>query len=125
MGTIFVNDIKVYAHHGCMPEERRIGSDYIVNIEVKADLSKSAITDNLEDTVDYVSINQIVKDQMAISSNLLEHVAQRIINAIIEKHDEVREVVVDVSKINPPINGDVKSVTVKQSFKTMPIKKID
>ena len=76
MGVITVSGIRVFAYHGCMAEERQIGSDYIVNVEVCADLSTSAKSDSLEDTVDYVSINQIVKQQMAISSNLLENVVE-------------------------------------------------
>lgn len=114
MGIISVNEIKVFAYHGCMPEERKIGSDYIVNVEVEADFYKSAQTDQLNDTVDYVSINQIVKQQMAISSNLLEHVVQRVIDVILEKHPIISRVEVEVFKINPPINGDVKSVSFKQ-----------
>ena len=53
MGIISVSGIRVFAHHGCMSEERLIGSDYIVN--EGADLSISANTDRLEDTVDYVN----------------------------------------------------------------------
>lgn len=117
MGTIRVNEIRVFAYHGCMSEERMIGSDYIVNVEVQADFSKSAVTDQLEDTVDYVSINDIVKQQMGIASNLLEQVVQRIIDAISKKHSNVLEVEVEVFKMNPPINGDVASVSVKQHYK--------
>lgn len=116
MGIISVSGIRVFAHHGCMSEERLIGSDYIVNVEVCADLSISANTDRLEDTVDYVSINQIVKEQMAISSNLLEHVVQRILEAIAIEHPCVSKAEVEVFKINPPINGDVSSVSVKRQY---------
>ena len=116
MGVITVSGIKVFAHHGCMAEERQIGSDYIVNVEVCADLSTSAKSDRLEDTVDYVSINQIVKQQMAISSNLLENVVQRILDSIASSHPNVLRADVEVFKINPPINGDVASVSVKQRF---------
>ena len=57
MGTIQVNNIKLYAFHGCLDEEAKIGSEYRVDVEVKADLRKSAKTDALVDTIDYVHLN--------------------------------------------------------------------
>ena len=56
MGTIRLKNIKIYAFHGCLAEETKIGSDYLVNLEVKANLSKAASSDNLLDTVDYVRL---------------------------------------------------------------------
>ena len=79
MGIIEVRNIKVFTNHGCLEEEAKIGSEYRVDIKIKADLSKSAKTDNLSDTVDYVHLNKIAKEEMAIRSKLLEQVAQRII----------------------------------------------
>ena len=70
-----------------------------------ADLSTSAKSDSLKDTVDYVSINQIVKQQMAISSNLLENVVQRILDSIASSHPNVLRADVEVFKINPPIKS--------------------
>ena len=82
MGIIQVNNIKIYAFHGCLDEEAKIGSDYRVDVEIKANLQKSSKTDELIDTVDYVHLNFIVKEEMAIRSKLLEHVAERIIYRI-------------------------------------------
>jgi len=108
-----VNDIKVYAFHGCMEEEGRIGSDYIVNLEVEADMVLPAKSDTLEDAVDYVSLNKIVKEEMLVSSKLLEHVAQRIIDRILKQFPGVVGVEVSVAKQNPPIGGDVGEVCVR------------
>jgi dihydroneopterin aldolase len=112
MSTIRLRDIRLYANHGCLSEEEKIGSDYLVNLEVKADLETAAATDNLRDTVDYVHLNKIVKQQMAIRSKLLEHVGKRIIDNIFSEIPSVREVKVAVSKVNPPIGGDVAEVSV-------------
>ncbi len=112
MGIIEVTNIKVYAYHGCLAEETKIGSDYLVNVSVKADLANAAASDNLKDTVDYVHINHIVKEEMAIAAKLLEHVADRIIQRILLEINIVMEVSVAVSKINPPIGGDVEKVTI-------------
>ncbi len=93
-----------------------IGSDYRVDLEISADLSLPAESDKLSETVDYVHLNNIVKEEMGIRSNLLEHVAKRIINRILQEIPEVTNVIVEVSKINPPIGGDVESVTAVLEF---------
>ena len=80
MGTIKLKNIRTYSFHGCLEEEGKIGSDYVVDLEVKSDLRKSALSDDLNDTVDYVHLNKIVVEEMAIRSHLLEHVAQRVID---------------------------------------------
>lgn len=117
MGIIKVENIRVFAYHGCLTEETKIGSDYRVDLEVEANLQKSAKTDKLTDTVDYVFLNRIIKDEMAIPSQLLETVAKRILNRIFKEDKMVKKVTVWVSKINPPIGGDVEKVTIKMSDK--------
>lgn len=112
MGKIYVTNIRVYAYHGCLEEEAMIGSDYRVDLEISADLSVSAKSDNLEDTVDYVHLNHIVKEEMKVRSKLLEHVAQRILDRIFLELQLVTQVKIKVAKINPPIGGDVQEVTV-------------
>jgi dihydroneopterin aldolase len=93
-------------------EESKIGSDYSVDLEIKTDMRKSAESDDLHDTVDYVHLNKIVVEEMAIRSKLLEHVAHRIIKRIFDEIPAVSRAIVSVSKLNPPIGGDVEAVTV-------------
>ena len=112
MGKIILNEIRVYAFHGCM-EEEKIGSDYIVNLEVETDMINPAKTDDIVDAVDYVSLNKIVKEEMSVSSKLLEHVAQRIIDRVLKQFSEVESIEVSVAKQNPPIGGDVGEVCVR------------
>ena len=112
MGKIKLNNIRVYAQHGCLKEESVIGSDYRVDLKVKTDLSRPSSTDSLSDTVDYVHLNAIVKEEMAIKSKLLEHVAKRILNRIFSEINSISKATITVSKINPPIGGDVESVSV-------------
>jgi len=117
MGVIKVRNIRVYAYHGCLVEEGKIGSDYRVDLTVRADLSKSAKSDDLNDTVDYVHLNKIVKEEMAIRSKLLEEVANRIIIRILDELSIVKKVTVAVSKLNPPIGGNVAMVTIEMTKK--------
>jgi len=109
---IDVKGIRLFAYHGCMDEESRIGTDYDVDVSVWADLSKSAETDKLADTVDYVALNRIVKEEMAIRAKLLEVVAKRIVERILQEHPMVEKAEVSVSKLAPPIQGDVERVSV-------------
>jgi dihydroneopterin aldolase len=117
MGVIKLNNIRTFSFHGCLVEESKIGSDYRVDLEVVTSLKKSAKTDNLKDTVDYVLLNKIVKDAMSIRSKLLEHVAKRIIDTIFEEIRTVKNVKISVAKLNPPIGGDVESVEISMKGK--------
>ncbi|MBS9773965.1 MAG: dihydroneopterin aldolase [Tenacibaculum sp.] len=112
MGIIQVNNIKIFTNHGCLEEEAKIGSEYRVDIEVKSDLTKSSISDNLNDTVDYVHLNRIATEEMAIRSELLEHVAKRILDRIFKEITLVEKAKVCVAKINPPIGGNVAQVVI-------------
>ena len=112
MGKIQVNNIKLYANHGCLNEEAMIGSWYRVDIEVNVDLTKSSISDDLEDTVDYVQLNHIVKEEMVIRSKLLEEVANRILDRFFLELKMIKSATVSVAKINPPIGGNVQEVVI-------------
>ncbi|MFT7119331.1 MAG: dihydroneopterin aldolase [Flavobacteriales bacterium] len=115
MHKIQLENVRIYTNHGCLLEEDLIGSEYRVDLQITADLSKSAQTDELLDTVDYVSLNAIIVEEMAVRSKLLEHVAQRILDRIFKEEYLVEKAEVKVAKINPPIGGDVQSVVVIMS----------
>jgi len=112
MGIIRLTNIRVFTNHGCLIEEAKIGSEYRVDLEIKADLRKSSETDELADTVDYVHLNRIVVEEMAVRSKLLEHVAKRIVVRVFDELPMVSRILLEVSKINPPIGGDVQQVTI-------------
>ena len=117
MGIIKVENIRVFAHHGCLQEETKIGSDYRVDLKVEANLQTSAKSDKLIDTVDYVLLNRIVRDEMSKPAYLLETVGKRILNRIFKESILVKKATVWVSKLNPPIGGDVEKVTIKMTDK--------
>ncbi|NRA12012.1 MAG: dihydroneopterin aldolase [Crocinitomicaceae bacterium] len=107
-----VNGIKLYAFHGCLPEEEKAGGNYTVDIYLETDFSEAASTDDLSKTVDYVIINKIVKQEMSIRSKLIEHVGQRIYNEIKKTVKNIDFLRVKVTKECPPINGDVNNVAI-------------
>ncbi len=110
--TVKVENLKIYAFHGCMEEEKVIGSDYIVNICATCSVGKKAFEDEIEGTVDYADLARIVKREMYIRSKLLEAVVNRIINCCFDEISVLDQISVTVSKLNPPINADVDSVSV-------------
>jgi dihydroneopterin aldolase len=120
MGLITVEGIRVFAYHGHLPEEAKLGGHFIVNIWVTADTTKVEKSDDLSDTVDYVKIIEIVKQQMAIRSDMIEHPARRIVDAILPLQ-KVQKVKVEVQKIAPPIDAtfDKISVTIKAERKDL------
>lgn len=112
MGKIQLNNIKIRAYHGCLKEERLIGSNYCIDLEVTADLTQPSRSDELSETVDYVVLNQIIREEMAVRSVLLEHVAQRIIDRIFDEASKVTAIKIKIAKTTPPLKGDIESVAV-------------
>lgn len=108
---ITVEGIRGYGYHGCMDEEARIGQLYIIDVYVDTDFMEAARQDDLAKTVDYVWVNQVVKEELAMRAKLIEHVALRIAERI-HTDERVSGVQVRVCKPAPPINGDVEKVCV-------------
>lgn len=110
MGMIEVNGIKVYAYHGCLSEEGRIGGHYRVDIGVEGDLARAERSDKLVDTIDYGRITAIVVEEMAKRSQLIEHVAARILDALKVEWPGGFRWRVRLVKEHPPIAGAVDQV---------------
>ena len=112
MGIIKVNKIRVHAFHGCMPEETAIGTKFEVNVNIETNFSEAAKNDDLNKTVDYVTVREISEREMAIPSKLIEHVAYRIKQALLNEIPLIDSCTVEVVKFNAPMGGDVESVSV-------------
>ena len=115
--TVKVENLKIYAFHGCMEEEKVIGGDYVVDICAVCSVGKKAFGDEIKGTVDYVDLARIAKREMSIRSKLLEAVVNRIISSCFNEISVLEQISVTVSKINPPINADVASVSVSMEKK--------
>ena len=104
-GTIELAGMEFHSFHGCLESERREGNTFVVDFVCDCDLTAAAGSDSLEDTLDYSAIYRIVASQMSTPSNLLEHVASRIVDAISAAFPELGAFKVTVSKKNPPVQG--------------------
>lgn len=112
MNKILVEGIKIYAYHGCLEEEGKIGCNYIVDVAIETDFTDAAKADDLKKTIDYVVVYDVVKQQMAIRSKLIEQVGQRILNELKKQFSTIKKVEVKLSKLNPPMNGNVERVSI-------------
>jgi dihydroneopterin aldolase len=110
---IAVEGIKVYAYHGCLDEEAKIGGNYIVDVYMETDFTKAAHTDDLTRTIDYCAVYEIVKKEMAVRSKLIEQVAGRIHSTITKSFTAVTKTRVRLTKLSPPMNGNVEKVFVE------------
>ena len=115
--TVKVENLKIYAFHGCMAEEKIIGSDYVVNICAVCSVGKKAFEDEIGGTVDYVDLARIAKREMSVRSRLLEAVVKRIIDCCFNEISVLDQISVTVSKLSPPIDADVESVSVSMDKK--------
>ena len=110
---ILLENLKIYAYHGVLPEENIIGTYYILNVEIHADLWKTTETDDLNDTISYAEINDLIHAEMKIPSKLLEHVAGRIINKIQENFPKISFIKIKITKTNPPMKGEMDGASVE------------
>jgi dihydroneopterin aldolase len=105
--------MEFFSYHGCFEEEQIIGNKFLVSIDIETDFSKAAINDNLEDTINYQSVYNIINKEMTTASKLLENTAYRIINKLFETFNQIQVINIIISKLNPPIGGKVEKVSIR------------
>lgn len=109
--------MRFYAHHGCFEQEQVIGTHFSVDLSFETDTSKAEVSDNIADTVSYLDVYQVVKAEMMKPSHLLEHVARRVGESVLKNFPSVDSVTVKISKLNPPLGGQMDSVSVELLIK--------
>lgn len=111
--TIELNDVRLYAFHGVLEQERRVGGEYSVSLRVHYNISKAMESDHVDDTLNYALLLDIIKEEMAQPSDLLEHVAGRIGTAIANRFAEVEGIDISITKKNPPLGVRCAGATVE------------
>ena len=110
---ICLRNVRFRAFHGVMPQERRVGGDFLVNLRVGYPLEKAMQSDEVGDTLDYAALYAVVRKEMMQPSNLLEHVAGRIAEAIVRHFPEVTSIDLELTKQNPPMGADCDGASVE------------
>jgi dihydroneopterin aldolase len=116
MSKITIENMEFYAYHGHFEEEQKIGTWFSLDLTMDVDTSKAELSDELDDTVDYSAVYQVVKEQMMIPSKLLEHVGRRILNTIKERFPDVKDATLKIRKMNPPLGGKMAFVALEFSM---------
>ena len=110
---VFLNGMRFYAYHGVLPQERRVGGWYTLTLRVGYDLSQAMLTDCVDDTLNYATLYQIADREMSVPSQLVEHVACRIVRAVQDTFPALSSIDLWLTKENPPMGGDTKGAGVE------------
>lgn len=112
MGVIRIEQMEFYSYHGHYEEERIVGNRFLVDLMMETDCSAASQSDVLEDALDYQKAYELVQEEMKQKSFLLEHIARRILDTLFNNFDNLELAEVKVSKLNPPMGGKIKAVSV-------------
>lgn len=118
MGVIRIEDMEFYAYHGHYHEEQIVGSHFLVDVIIDTDTSRAGVSDQLHDTLNYQTAYGIVKREMEKTSNLLEHIATRILESLLAELTGINSATVRVSKLNPVMGGRIGRVSVEVSHES-------
>lgn len=114
--SIFISDLRLYAYHGVLPQERLVGGEYVVSLRVHYDFSRAMETDCVDDTLNYADLCALVGREMDVPSLLLEHVAGRIVRSILDQWPEATAIDLRITKVNPPMGADCGGAGVELHF---------
>ena len=103
---IYLRNVRFHAFHGVLPQEGIVGNDYLVNLVLDYDFSSAMKTDDLQGTLNYAEVYQKVREEMAVPSKLLEHVAGRIAYRLFFDFPEIQKLQLSITKVNPPMGAD-------------------
>lgn len=115
MGIVEIEGMHFYAYHGHFEAERIVGNDFLVDVWLETDCLKAAASDDLEDALNYQAVYDLIKKEMQVKSHLLEHVAGRILNALFVDFPSIQKARIKVSKLNPPMGGQIEKASVTLS----------
>lgn len=103
MITISLENLKIFANHGIYKEEQLVGGEFEVNLEVFFEESRDIL--QIDDTINYVSLHEIVKNRMKVHTPLLETVGMYIVEDIKLKFPQITKCIIKICKISPPVTN--------------------
>lgn len=103
---IYIRSLRMHAFHGVLPQERVVGNDYMVDVSAEYDISRAVATDNVADTLNYADMCKAINDEMAVPSQLIEHVAGRVAERLFRLFPAITSLRLSITKVNPPMGAD-------------------
>lgn len=116
LALIEITNMEFHAFHGCYKEEKIVGNKFVVDFEYECDVEYAAKHDSIQDTISYLDVYQIIKEQIMIKSDILENVAERALDSVVSKYDKIETAKIKISKMTPPLGGYVDRVSVTLKF---------
>lgn len=113
LSFIYLSDVRIHAFHGVDTQETAVGADFIINLKVGYPIEQAMQTDDLDDTLSYAEMFNIIKHEMQQPSKLLENVAGRIANGIVSAFPNISSIDLSITKENPPMGADCKGAGVE------------
>ena len=110
--VIELENMSFQAFHGCYDLEKVVGNRFLVDLAIEVEAGEAAREDDLSKSVNYLTVYEVVREQMGVASNILENVALRIIDALYAQFPEITRVTAKVSKLAPPLGGKIEKVSV-------------
>ncbi len=111
--SIFLRNVRFYAYHGVLPQERLVGGEYVLNLKADYDVSRAMRTDDVADTLNYAAVFEMVRHEMGVPSALLEHVVGRIGECLFREFPQIRSLDISLCKSNPPMGSDSEGAGVE------------
>lgn len=113
-----MDNMRFYAYHGVSQQEAAVGNYFTVGLSIEAPMGEAIDNDNLEGTIDYARVYELVKKEMDIPSKLIEHAAGRILKTLKKSFPQIKEIEISLSKQNPPMGADLQSagVVLKETY---------
>lgn len=106
MDKIKLKNLGFYGYHGVLEAENVLGQKFFVDLELGVSLKKAGDSDNVEDTVHYGMVYDLVKSIVeGPALNLIEAVAEKTIEAIFKNFEKVESVKMELKKPEAPVNG--------------------
>ena len=120
MNAILIKGLRLYAYHGVLPQEQKVGAYFTIDLRLETDFRQAMETDLLEGTVSYVEVCDVVRHEMAKPSRLLEHVGGRIMSTLHRRFPTIRSAKLRLMKDNPPMGADLQGagIEIEEHFPT-------
>ncbi|MCT4615987.1 MAG: dihydroneopterin aldolase [Marinifilaceae bacterium] len=115
MAIIELEGLEYYAYHGCFKEEQIVGNKFEMYVKLEYDAAKPCETDFIGDALNYQRAYEMISKEVKITSHLLEHVCERVLDMLYENFPEIQKATIKLSKLNPPMGGQIKKVSLTLS----------
>jgi dihydroneopterin aldolase len=110
---IYLRALRFHAYHGVEAQERLTGNDYLMDIRIGTDVKRATETDDVHDTINYAEVYEIARHEMLIPSDLIEHVAGRVAQALLDHWSQIQTLDIRLTKLNPPMGADCEGAGIE------------